>query len=142
MKESLKKIVESNIAAPKAAMIDIDEAGAAPASVMTLEEMQPIVAYSGVDGNWQEHTSYKRFLVFSDDNLSVINDKKEIVLNDKQINIAQETNSQYIPFEMPRYYDGFDLVTATISFHYDTSDRQHGSDVAINVTYNDEKIRI
>ena len=139
--ESLKKIVENNIAAPKAAMIDIDEAGVSPAGVMTLEEMQPIAAYSGEDGNWQEHNSYKRFLVFSDDNLSVINDKKEIVLNEKQINITQETNSQYIPFEMPRYYDGFDLVNATISIHFDTSDDVHGVSLPINVTYNDEKIR-
>ena len=78
---------------------------------------------------------------FSDEDISTIGDNKDILLNRKQFNITQEENSQYIPFEMPRYYDGFDLVNTVISIHYETSGKRHGSTKPINVTFNDEKIR-
>ena len=110
-------------------------------SVMTLEENNGIVAYSGDDGNWQQHRDYTYYSSFSDEDISTINDNKDISLNRKQFNITQEENSQYIPFEMPRYYDGFDLVNTAISIHYETSGKRHGSAKPINVTFNDEKIR-
>ena len=113
---------------------------AAP-SIMTLEENYGIAAYSGDDGNWQQHTDYVYYYVFSDDNISNIDDEKNITLNKKQFNITQEENSQYIPFEMSRYYDGFDLVTAAISIHYETNNGRHGATKPINVSFNDEKIR-
>ena len=143
--ESMKKLLENenNVATaaampamPMVAAMNIDDA-----SIMTLDEAPMVAAYSGDDGNWQEHTGYKRYASFSDDNLSRISDEKDINLNSKQINITQEENSQYIPFEMSRYYDGFDLTTTTISIHYETNDNQHGVSIPINVTYNDEKIR-
>ena len=142
--ESMKKLLENenNVATtavmpamPMVAAMNIDDA-----SIMTLDETPMIAAYSGEDGNWQEHTGYKRYS-FTDDNISSITSEKEIKLNSKQINITQEENSQYIPFEMSRYYDGFDLTTTTISIHYETNDGQHGVSIPINVTYNDEKIR-
>ena len=142
--ESMKKLLENenNVATttvmpamPMVAAMNIDDA-----SIMTLDETPMVAAYSGEDGNWQEHTGYKRYS-FTDDNISNITSEKEIKLNSKQINITQEENSQYIPFEMSRYYDGFDLTTTTISIHYETNDGQHGVSIPINVTYNDEKIR-
>ncbi len=110
-------------------------------SVMTLDENYGIAAYSGDDGNWQQHNGYVYYSVFSDDNLSTVSDEKDIILNRKQFNITQEENSQYIPFEMNRYYDGFDLVNATISIHYQTKTGRHAGVKPINVTFNDEKIR-
>ena len=110
-------------------------------SIMTLNENYGIAAYSGDDGNWQQHTEYVRYSAFSDDNITVINDKKEIVLDANQFNITQEENSQYIPFEMPRYYDGFDLVNTVMSIHYTTKGGRHGASKPVNVTFNDEKIR-
>ncbi len=142
--ESMKRLLENenNVATtvatpaiPMVAAMNIDEA-----SIMTLDEAPMVAAYSGDDGSWQEHRGYKRYS-FSDDNISSITNEKEIKLNSKQINITQEENSQYIPFEMSRYYDGFDLITTTFSIHYETSDGQHGVSIPINVTYNDEKIR-
>jgi hypothetical protein len=109
--------------------------------VMTLDENYGIAAYAGDDGNWTQHTGYVYYSTFSDDNLSIINDKKEITLNEKQINITQEENSQYIPFEMPRHYDGYDLSRATLSIHYVTKGGMHGASAPVNVTYNNEKIR-
>ena len=109
--------------------------------VMTLDETISIAAYSGDGGSWQEHTGYVHYSNFADDHISQIDDKKTIVLNDYQFNITQEENSQYIPFEMSRYYDGFDLVNAVISIHYETKSGKHGAAKPINVTYNTEKIR-
>ena len=149
--ESLKKLLEkeNNVATtklkaamPMVATMNIDEAEIPEASIMTLDEAPMIAAYSGEDGNWQEHMGYKRYS-FSDDNISEITDEKEIKLNRKQFNITQEENSQYIPFQMARYYDGFDLAgdNVSISVHYETSDGQHGVSIPINVTYNEEKVR-
>ena len=143
-KDSLKKESENNAVATMAvAAMNIDEPATMTmaSSIMTLEENQPIAAYSGDDGDWYQHPDYKYYHVFSDDNLSIINDKKDINLNEKQFNITQEENSQYIPFEMPRYYDGFDLIDAAISIHYETSSKYHGVSTPINVRYNNEKIR-
>ena len=118
-----------------------------PFGIMTLDETiapvapSAIAAYSGDDGNWQQHNDYVHYYVFSDDNISVINDEKIINLNNKQFNITQEENSQYIPFEMPRYYDGFDLADTVLSIHYTTKNGRHGSSKPVNVNFNNEKIR-
>ncbi len=136
--ESLKMNNENNIAT---ADMSVEDIGIATPSIMTLNEMPMIAAYSGDDGNWQQHPDYVRYTNFSDDNISTINDTKDIALNKKQFNITQEENSQYIPFEMPRYYDGFDLVRTALSIHYQTKSGRHGASKPVNVTFNDEKIK-
>ena len=129
------KIIEAN------AVMSVDNIDVDSPSIMTLSENYGIAAYSGDDGNWQQHADYVRYSVFSDDNISTINDKKDIALNASQFNITQEENSQYIPFEMPRYYDGFDLVNTVLSIHYTTKSGRHGASKPVNVTFNNEKIR-
>ena len=146
--ESLKNNLKNDVATtnvepvvePVAAM-SIDDMSVYDNGIMTLDETSEIAAYSGDDGNWQEHPDYVRYYSFSDDNLSVISDEKDINLNSKQFNITQEENSQYIPFEMPRYYDGYDLIDTEISVHYETNSGRHGASKPVNVTYNDNKIR-
>lgn len=111
-------------------------------SVMSLSESSDnnVSLYS--ESGWSEdRTHYRWFEDYRDDNYSIVNDEKNIALNSKQINITQEENSQFIPFEMARYYDGIDLMNAIISVHYTRSDGQHASSKAVNVTYNSEKIR-
>lgn len=111
-------------------------------SVMPLSESSDnnVSLYS--ESGWSEdRTHYRWFEDYRDDNYSIVNDEKNIDLNSKQINITQEENSQFIPFEMARYYDGIDLMNAIISVHYTRSDGQHASSKAVNVTYNSEKIR-
>ena len=111
-------------------------------SIMTLEEIPyDGLAYSGEESWTEDKTNYRWFNDFEDDNYSIIDDKKTIALNDKQFNITQEENSQFIPFEMSRKYDGYDLTKANISIHYDRADGSHGSDQAVNVKYTSEKIR-
>ena len=146
-KDSLKKNEEStivksmNITPAAMPMVATDNIAVVDTSIMTLDEVGGVAAYSGDDGNWQEHSDYVRYSVFSDDNLSTVSDDKDIVLNKKQFNITQEENSQYIPFEMNRYYDGFDLVNTLISIHYQTKTGRHAASKPVNVAFNDEKIR-
>ena len=145
-KDSLKKHVESAVVepmgiAPATISMSVNDASVADTGIMTLDENYGIAAYSGDGGNWQQHNGYVRYSVFADDNLSTVSDEKDIVLNRKQFNITQEENSQYIPFEMNRYYDGFDLVNTTISIHYQTKSGRHAASKPVNVTFNDEKIR-
>ena len=146
-KESLENNNENNVvtayAAPVApvAAMSINDMSINDTSIMTLDESYGIAAYSGDDGNWQQHSDYVRYSAFSDDKISIISENKDINLDSSQFNISQEENSQYIPFEMPRYYDGFDLVNTVISIHYDTKNGRHGASKPVNVTFNDEKIR-
>ena len=141
--DSLKKNVTNIIIENEVATADmpINDMGIADFPIMVLDEDYGIAAYSGDDGNWQQHADYVYYSAFSDDNVSVINNNKDIVLGTNQFNITQEENSQYIPFEMPRYYDGFDLVNTVISIHYQTKSGRHGASKPVNVTFNNEKIR-
>lgn len=142
--ESMKKILAEREAAAVAepATMAVADYGIATADVgiMTLDESQLIAAYSG-DESWMEDTNYLHYAEYSDDNISIIDDEKNIALNEKQFNITQETNSQYIPFEMPRYYDGFDLRNASIFIHYVNMNKDEDRSAAVNVTYTDTKIR-
>jgi hypothetical protein len=85
--------------------------------------------------------NYAWFDNFSDDKISLIDENKDITIDASQINISQESKSQFIPFEMPRYYDGIDLTRMAISIHFTNSDKQHAASPAVNVQYNNDKIR-
>lgn len=128
-------------ASPMVATVSLASAES-EASVMSLSESSDnnVSLYS--ESGWSEdRTHYRWFENYRDDNYSIVNDEKNIALNSKQVNISQEENSQFIPFEMARYYDGIDLMNAIISVHYTRSDGQHASSKVVNVTYNSEKIR-
>ena len=142
--ESLKNNSENNTDATNEETISVtytDETSVGSPSVMSLSNDYGVALYSEDDGNWQRHPDYIYYSSFSDDNISIISNEKDINLDSKQFNITQEENSQYIPFEMPRYYDGFDLVNTAISIHYETKSGRHGASKPVNVTFNDEKIR-
>lgn len=144
LKNSMAKVVSASIKQEFAIAnmnVDVNNMEVEDFSIMTLDESNGIAAYAGDGGSWQQHRDYVVYNVFSDEDISTISDNKDILLNRKQFNITQEENSQYIPFEMPRYYDGFDLVNTVISIHYETSSKLHGSSKPVNVTFNDEKIR-
>lgn len=136
--EESKKLYAQQITTPIAMSL---RSGASDAGIMILNETNQIAAYTGNDGNWTQHPNYVYYSAFSDDNISIISDTKDIKLDGNQFNITQEENSQYIPFEMPRYYDGYDLRDAAISIHYRTAKNTHGASRPINVEYNGEKIR-
>lgn len=66
---------------------------------------------------------------------------KTVAVDPSQVNLTQENNSQFIPFKMPRYYDGIDLSTMLISIHYLNSDNKDMTSRAVNVCYSDSEIR-
>lgn len=78
---------------------------------------------------------------YEDSNFSFVDNLKNVTVNDKQVNIAQEENSQIIPFELDRFYDGIDLSQMTFRIYYVNSLGQEGLSVPINVTRNSNKIR-
>ena len=110
--------------------------------MMATRMAAPMQSVSQEDG-WIRVTSpsYVWFNDFNDDKISHINESKDITIDDSQINISQESKSQFIPFEMPRYYDGIDLTKMAISIHFTNSDKQHAASPAVNVQYKDDKIR-
>ncbi|HAU86813.1 MAG TPA: hypothetical protein DCW90_15385, partial [Lachnospiraceae bacterium] len=63
-----------------------------------------------------------RYLVYNeyyDDAYSTVDKLKNVTVDSTQINIVQETNSQYIPFRIPRYWDGIDLMKMLIQIRYE-----------------------
>lgn len=105
------------------------------------DENVAVTTYSLADEGWTLKSGSAYYSEYADDNISQINDEKTVVVNQKQINITQEKNSQFIPFEMPRYYDGYDLTQATILIYYVNADNQGNMSNAVNVYYNSDKIR-
>ena len=109
-------------------------------SVMTLSEEYGVAAYNG-EQLWIPDGKYLHYIDYSDDEFSTVDDFKNIVVNNKQLNITQEINSQYIPFIMNRYYDGFDLTTTTIFIHFRNKNKDEAMASPINVYYSEDKIK-
>lgn len=66
---------------------------------------------------------------------------KVVTVDSSQINLTQENNSQFIPFRMPRYYDGIDLSNMLISIHYLNEENKDMTTRAVNVCFSDSEIR-
>ena len=78
---------------------------------------------------------------YTDSDYSTVDALKNIKVSSNQISLTQEENSQVIPFELPRYYDGIDLTKMTFQIHYVNSDGYESLSTPINVMCNDTKIR-
>lgn len=127
--EESKKQLAQQVATPmmmRAMPSDMD--------IMTLSnDIEPIAAYDP----WIRDVKYEWYDEYYDDKISYIDEEKNIALDSSQFNITQEANSQYIPFEMYRFYDGYDLTKATISIFFVSSDGCYASSAPINVSYTD-----
>lgn len=135
-KDSLK-MANDEIAA-KAAAIDTE------LMVKRIEDDRAeddVSSYTMVRDSWTMKPGGRQYNDYTDENISTIDDLKAINLNLKQFNLTQEENSQYIPFEMPRFYDGFDLLPTTILIHYVNEEGYDDRDDVVNIHYNDDKIR-
>lgn len=84
---------------------------------------------------------YKFYDDYSGDDVSAVVPGKKIVLKPDQLNFMQESNSQYVPFQMPRYFDGFDMGKTKIQFYYVNPLGEYGIDYAVNVYTSEDKIR-
>ena len=95
------------------------------------------VAVQSVDNYtpYDNTSRYKRYSQYFDNNYSTVDKNKNITVDPSQTNITQESNSQYIPFQIPRYYDGIDLLDMTIQIRYArTSDNKGQIASVINVS--------
>lgn len=117
------------------------KAMAASSEVMTLASVDDDMAvYTGDD--YESVNGYSR-VNHSDEKYSTIDELKNITMDSSQINITQEDNSQYIPFRMPRYYDGIDLSMMNIFIRYSrsTSSNEGYTSEVVNVQRNSQYIR-
>ena len=113
-----------------------------PAAAAFSEEVEPN------EGVWERDYTYEQYIYvdnegneipeYHDDKISTVDEEKNIVLGHGQLSLEQEENSQYVQFEMPLKYDGFDLSKTAITIHYDTSAGKHYNHPAVDVMYNRE----
>lgn len=134
--EESKKKFQSQQAATFAA-----RAMVMPMSLDADDEAFAVMADSASEDDFVKSEKYLVYNNYSDDKYSSIDAQKNITVDSSQINITQEQNSQYIPFEMPRYYDGIDLMEMTIQFHYVNKENEESYSNPVNVSFNAEKIR-
>lgn len=90
---------------------------------------------------WSIDSKYLYYSDYNDEAVSVVDSKKTITLNNEQINLTQESNSQYIPFRMQRYYDGFDLRATNLLIHFVNANGDEAYANPINVYYNDTELK-
>lgn len=125
--------------------------------IMTLsleEDMGMIPAYNPEDEvmllaeedeNWIKPKNSNLYDYYNgeyyDENVSTVDESKGIVLSQNQINITQESHSQYIPFRINRKYDGFDLTNTEISFYWVNKLGHGGTVPAVDVYYNTTHIK-
>lgn len=90
--------------------------------------------YEWVDG--YANGTYTDDMIFRVDK-----DTKQLEVITDQPMVSGENKSQFIRFEMPRYYDGVDLSTKSIQIIYITESGYSDINAAICVERNDESLR-
>ena len=93
-----------------------------------------------VDAGFTRSDKYVWIDNYEDTDYSTIDSNRNITVSGTQANVTQENNGQIVPFEMPRYYDGIDLMQMTIQVHYLNADNEENYAAPINVSYSDSKI--
>ncbi len=83
---------------------------------------------------------YDRYEEYKDIVFSTIDKQKNITLDDSQVNLTQEENSQYVPFKMFRYYDGIDIMKMTLLAHFVNAANNDVYISPVNVQYDTDAI--
>lgn len=87
--------------------------------------------------------NYTMYANYSDDHIYEIGEDRSVP-DITQITMKGDTNSQYITFQMPRYYDGIDLTTKQIIvrwYNEENADKGGSYSDICDVRYNEEFIR-
>jgi hypothetical protein len=92
------------------------------------------------ESDYKISNKYDWYSKYSDENYSIVSSEKDIVVDPTQINLTQEENSQFIPFKMPRYWDGIDLMDMSIKIRYINVNKDEDIDSPCNVKYNSDSI--
>lgn len=90
--------------------------------------------YEWVEG--YENGTYTDNMIFEVDAST-----KTVAKITNQVLVTGEDRSQFIRFQMPRYYDGVDLSTKSIQIIYQTESKYSDINAAICVERNDESLR-
>lgn len=93
------------------------------------------------DSLFQEHDKYEKYTQYSDAKISTIDESGNIKVDSSQINFTQEINSQFIPFEMPRFIDGIDLMGMTLVIHFANPEGLSDHAKPVNVSFSEDKIQ-
>lgn len=83
---------------------------------------------------------YPYYQQYADDALSYIDLSRHISMDSSQINLTHETHSQFIPFSLPRYTDGIDLMDMQLQIHFVNSENRENFVTPVNVKYSDSTI--
>lgn len=114
---------------------------AAPAVMTLASEDELIAAYE----SWKKPENSARYIYYDDeyydDKVSTVDGEKNITLASGQINITQEKNSQYIPFQIPRRYDGFDLANTDLSIYWVNETGAGSTAIPVDVYYSTDMIK-
>lgn len=95
--------------------------------------------YSGIsfDEAYPIFADAYNYSTYTDTNYSTIDSSKTVSVHSSQMNLTQEQNSQYIPFSMPRYWDGYDLAKCNLRIWSTAIDAPISP---VNVYYETDKI--
>ena len=97
--EESKKLLSQKIAKPMMMAATPASMSVNDNSIMTLaaeDDMELIPAYS----EWTKSNKYVWSDQYTDSKASYVDENKNITVDNSQINLTQEENSQFIPFEM------------------------------------------
>ena len=135
--ESMKSINESNESNEQT----VTAATYSLTNTSVEETEAPVALAASVTEEFTKSDKYLWYEEYEDDNISTVDNSKTVSVNKTQINLTQESNSQYIPFEMNRYYDGVDLMNMNLFIHYVNAGGYEDLASVINVSYSLSKIR-
>ena len=90
---------------------------------------------------FQESDKYEKYTQYSDAKISTIDESGNIKVDSSQMNFTQEINSQFIPFEMPRFIDGIDLMNMTLVIHFVNPEGLSDHAKPVNVSFSEDKIQ-
>lgn len=123
LKDSMKELEEMNNAKIMSDDITAYSLEAASFSSPVVDNETTVSTYTNTTLPYSE--KYLIYNEYVDEKISTIDENKNIELDESQVNLTQEENSQYVRFKMFRRYDGVDQLNMTLS------------KVAVSGSYND-----
>lgn len=90
---------------------------------------------------FREYDKYEKYTQYSDAKISTIDESGNIKVDSSHINFTQGINSQFIPFEMPRFIDGIDLMDMTLVIHFVNPEGLSDHAQPVNVSFSEDKIQ-
>ena len=96
---------------------------------------QPVTLEADDEIYTMDSTKYAYYPDYSDSDYSLVDTTKTVKVNASQVNITQEENSQVIPFELNRFWDGVDLTTMKFRVYFINAKGEYGFSNPINFSY-------